>query len=523
MPLSFRQAGNLFLEGPNINIYPSGNTFAISGSAPSTGGGFTGLTSAGTGQYLVASPITSNDLIYKSLSGASNISINDDDNGTLTFLIAGAGTGTIISGVNVGTNANSIGFFTGLSTTINANDTLAFRNILEGPNVNVTLSTANNGDILISRGSPTLVNQISPIGTGTQPVGVGARVLSAISSTNLMVARTISGTSGFSQSIVNNASVTGATSAITASTLVNIIPTNTTASRLYISNATSQLTTDVDFQIVATTGTMAIGFTIEQNNTTSRLLLAAGTANISQIRLTAFSTEPTNPSDGDIWYSTSGNTLKFYKNNISTDFIFKDNNNAFSGFSSILLVDTGGTITPSYNNSFGKFVTLSSVTLTDTTTETSIISSILTGSTTLFSSTNQYAPDLSKSKKFRFTANGTLVTSSLVNLILNIKIGSTVIGLVNNYGLSNPINGYFDIDYTFTIRSTGATGSVFGSGKILSDVPLNSSNTNSYPIGIYTNTTTLDTTSDQTFDCTVQFNTTGTVLTINEASLESLT
>ena len=509
MPLSFRQAGNLFLAGPNINIYPSGNTFAISGSAPSTGGGLTGLTSAGTGQYLVASPITNNDLIYKSLSGTSNLSINDDDNGTLTFSLAGGGTGTIISGVNVGTNANSIGFFTGLSTTINANDTLAFRNITGGPNINVALSTANDGDILISRGSPTLVNQISPIGTGTQPVDVGARVLSAISVTNLLMARTISGNNGLT------------TSTPASPAIILVAPTNTTASRLYISNATSQLTTDANFQIDATTGSLAIGGLAAV--TTSRLLFPATTANISQIRLTAFSTEPTNPSDGDIWYSTSGNTLKFEKGTIATDFIFKDNNNAFSGFSSILLVDTGGTITPAYNNSFGKFVTLSSVTLTDTTTETSIISSILTGSTTLLSSTNQYAPDLSKSKKYRFTANGTLVTSSLVNLILNIKIGSTVIGLVNNYGLSNPINGYFDIDYTFTIRSTGATGSVFGSGKILSDVPLNSSSTNSYPIGIYTNTTTLDTTTNQIFDCTVQFDVAGTVLTINESSLESLT
>jgi hypothetical protein len=507
MPLSFRQAGNLFLEGPNINIYPSGNTFAISGSAPSTGGGLTGLTSAGTGNRLVASPITNNDLIYKSLSDSSNLSINDNDNGTLTFSLAGGGTGTIISGVNVGTNANSIGFFTGLSTTINANDTLAFKNITGGPNINVAL-TANDGDILISRGSPTLVNQISPIGTGTKPVDVGARVLSAISVTNLLIARTISGNSGLTTS-------TPASPAITL-----VAPTNTTPSLLYISNATSQLTTNGNFGADATTGSLGIGGAAV---TTTRLLLAAGNANLSQIRLTPFATEPTNPSDGSIWFSTSGNTLKFEKGTIATDFIFKDNNNAFSGFSSILLVDTGGTITPAYNNSFGKFVTLSSVTLTDTTTETSIISSILNGSTILLSSTNQYVPDLSKSKKYRFTANGTLVTSSLVNLILNIKIGSTVIGLVNNYGLSNPINGYFDIDYTFTIRSTGATGSVFGSGKILSDVPLNSSSLNSYPIGIYTNTTTLDTTTDQTFDCTVQFNTTGTVLTINEASLESLT
>jgi len=518
MPLSYKQLGNTFIQGPNITIYPSGNTYAISGSASGGGSGITGVTSAGTGQYLIASSITNNNLIYKSLSGTSNLSINDNDDGTLIFSISGGATGNIISGTNVGTNANSIGFFTGLSTTINANDTLAFRNITGGPNINVVLSTANNGDILISRGSPNLVNQISPDGNIALPSGVGSRILSAISSTNLMVARTILGSSGLTQTIINTPNVTGATSAITANTVVNIAPTNTTANRLYISDATNQLTTNSNFTYDSTTGSLGIGLAAL---TTTRLLIAGGSATVSQLRLTPF-TASTSLIDGDIWYSTSGNTLKFYKNNVSTDFIFKDNNNAFSGFSSILFVDTGGTITPSYNNSFGKFVTLSSVTLTNTTTEISIISSILTGNTTLLSSTNQYAPDLSKSKKYRFTANGTLVTSSLVNLTLKIKLGSTIIGLVNNYSLSNLINGYFDIDYTFTIRSTGITGSIFGSGKILSDTALNSASTNSYPIGIYTNTTTLDTTTNQIFDCTVQFDTTGTILTINEASLESL-
>jgi hypothetical protein len=58
MPISFKQAGSLFVAGPNINIYPSGNTFAISGSASGGGGGITGLTSAGTGNRLIFSSTT---------------------------------------------------------------------------------------------------------------------------------------------------------------------------------------------------------------------------------------------------------------------------------------------------------------------------------------------------------------------------------------------------------------------------------------------------------------------------------
>ena len=81
----------------------------------------------------------------------------------------------------------------------------------------------------------------------------------------------------------------------------------------------------------------------------------------------------------------------------------------------------------------------------------------------------------------------------------------------------------FEVDYTFTIRSTGASGRVFGSGKILSDTTLKALDTNSYPIGIYTNTTTIDTTSNQIFDCTVQNDAAGMTLTITESSLEFLT
>jgi hypothetical protein len=575
MPLSHKQLGNTFIQGQNISIYPSGNSYAISGNSPSTDNfGFTGIlgravnfgteflvvddgqdltpensvmeyksfsggsgvsiidnndgtliftastaninaltiiTSAGTGQYLVASSITSNTLFYKSLTGTSNLSINDDNNGTLTFSLAGGGTGTIISGTNVGTNANSIGFFTGLSTTTNPNDTLAFRNLLGGDNITIALSTANDGDILISRGPSILVNQISPDGKIPQPIGVGARVLSAISTSNLLVARTISGANGFTLS--NPASPT----------IALVAPTNTTANRLYISNATSQLTTDTFFGADATSGSLSIGSAV---STTSRLLIAAGTGAISHLRLTAFSAT-TSLTDGDIWYSTSGNTLKFYKNNISTDFIFKNNNNTLTSVTNnkFIQVSTGGTLNSviNYPKIYG-FNTISSLTLTNTTSETSIISSLLsTGSTKTLYNTNSLISDLNSGKKFRFNAKGILTTTNSINSTLKIKLGSTIISSSPLIGLTAPLSSvYFEINTTFTIRSTGATGDVFGSGTIISDQGLTLSiPSNIQPI--YQNTTTIDTTSDQTFDCTITFTATGTTLTIYESTLEVLT
>lgn len=777
MPLSFRQAGNTFIQGPNISIYPSGNSYAISGNATSTGStGFSAITSAGTGNILLLSSITNNALIYKSLTGTSNLSVNDDSNGTLTFSLSAGGTGTIISGVNIGTNANSLSFFSGLSTTTNPNDTLAFRNLLAGDNIFISPSVTNDGDIVINRGSPTIVNQFSNIGGGS-------RVLSAISSSNIIFARTLAGNSGFTQAIVNGpnavtdsdatsfitaASITstthitainnlvfdlkqnnlwnkmlaiypvvggnatshsynlkdprnlnaafrlvfsggwthsstgmlpngtngyadtfltaatslsvsnghlsfysrsqtlsgtnieigasinssaiicalavgrstnqsifwwgnqgastiaifsssssqgffignqnGATAAgrniyrnasagtaasnynnsslgaipsitigarndvagvdsfstkqcsfasigsgltdtdisnfgaiveayqttlgrqIVVSTtrllnaLVNITPTNTTPSLLYISNATSQLGTSALFGVDATTGSLGIGGAAV---TTSRLGIAAGTGAISQIRLTAFSAEPTNPSDGSIWYSTSGNTLKFEKGTNPTDFIFKNNNISLTGSTnSILQVNTAGTISQRSVNSLGVFNTLTSLTVN--TSETSIISSSLIGSTTLLSSTNPYNPQLGIGRKFRFNAKGILSFDiSPINLNIIIKLGSTVISsssTISVGGIGDPYSSEIEIDATFTIRNSGL---VVCSGKIMFlTFPPSASGGLGDPVifGLYSQDATIDTTSDKLFDCIVQLDpeeVTNTI-TINESTLEIL-
>ena len=447
MPLSNKQLGNLFIQGPNIGIYSSGTQYAISASA--------------------------------------------------------SGSGTIISGTNVGTNANSIGFFTGLSTTTNPNDTLAFRNLLAGDNITIAPSSTNDGDILISRGSATLVNQILNIGGGSN-------VLSSITTTRLLAARTLLGDRGFTISTP------------ASPTIALVVPTNTTASRLYISSAGNFLTTSGFFRFDTTIGSMSIGNIATPTNT--RLLIVPETGVISQLRLTAFSAS-TSLIDGDIWYSTSGNTLKFYKNNISTDFIFKDNNISLTGLSnSILMADTAGTLSTKYINSFGLFNALSSLTIANTASETSIISSLLTGSTTLLSSTNTYNPELGVGRKFRFNAKGSIDTGDFVTLNIIIKLGSTIISSSSTItiGGGGPYSSEIEIDATFTIRNSGL---VIGSGKILF-LTLPPSTLEGDPVifGLYSQDATIVTTSDKVFDCTTQLDVADLTnsITINESTLEIL-
>jgi len=444
MPLSYKQLGNTFISTPSVTIYSSDTQYAISASS--------------------------------------------------------TGSGTIISGINIGTNANSIGFFSGLSTTINPNDTLVFRNLLEGPNITIAPSTTNDGDILISRGSPTLVNQLLNIGGG-------ASVLSSITTTRLLAARTLLGDRGF-------------TISTPASPTIVLISPPTTASRFYISNASFFLTTSGFFRLDTTIGSMVIGNVAAP--TTTRLLIESSTT-ISHLRFTAFSSEPTNPSDGSIWYSTSGNTLKFYKNNISTDFIFKDNNISLTGLSnSILQTDTAGTLSTKYINSFGLFNALSSLTIANTESETSIISPVLPGSTTLLASTNPYNPELGVGRKYRFNARGTIDSGDFVTLTIRLKIGSTVISSSSTISVGGAYVSEIEIDSTFTIRNSGL---VICSGKILFLTgPPSTLDGDPVIFGIYSQDATIDTISDKVFDCTATLDVADPLntITINESTLEIL-
>jgi hypothetical protein len=496
MPLSFRQAGNLFVAGPNINIYPSGNTFAISGSASGGGGGVTGLTSAGTGNRLIFSSLTNNNtvLVQKSLSGGTGIAIIDSGTGTLTFSSTSTASGTIISGTNAGTGVPIFSSASGSN--------LVFRRILSGSNIGVYLS---GNDIVISGTSGT-INGV----TGVTNVGTGSQVLSSITA-GVLIGRTISGSNGIE--------------VVESGLNILVRPVNTTPNRLYIASTGGLLTTSSFFQADPTNGTMSIGFPVDQSNTTSRLLIAGATGVISQIRLTASASAYSGASQGDIWYnSTSGNSLFFNKSTSApTPFIFKDNNYSLTGTvnNRILLTDPTGTINAtSFLTSFGIFNIITSTTISGTS-ELSTINTATTftiGTNILNSSSHGTTPQLVVGKKYRFNAKGTITTVSFPGTITSrLKLGSTIIVSATTSTIPSSITGkYFEIDTTFTIRSQGVSGKAIASGRILMD--------DTSPIyGIPSlGEITVDTTTDKIFDFTLILSNGDNVITINEATLEYL-
>jgi hypothetical protein len=505
MPLSFRQAGNLFIAGPNINIYPSGNTFAISGSASGGGGGgsgVTGLTSAGTGNRLIFSAITSNNtvLVQKSISAGTGVAIIEASDGTLTFSATSAGgSGTIISGTNVGTG---VGIFSGVAGT-----NLVFRTIKAGSNA--TVYTSGN-DILISATTGTINGA-----TGITNTGGAASVLSSITN-NTLIARTLSGSNGIDTTQSDG--------------VISIKPTNTTANRFYIAGTGGLMTTSDFFQLDSTNGTAAIGFNTPTANSSAKLLIEAGSATQSQIRLTKFATNVTSPIDGDIWYATSGNTLKFYKNTTPTDFIFRDNNIALTGVTDLKILesDSTGTLSSTRNLvAFGVFNAISSVTIASTNASSSTISNSIIGSQTLLSSTDAKNPQLIAGKKYRFNARGTIQSKSSGpgTFNVNFRLGSIVIASSATFTLTNsiPANSYFEIDTTFTIKTQGTGGTVNGSGKMLTDAT--SIDTTSQIKAINSlGDVTVDTTASRLFDCHVTFGTSDSTnkVVINESTLEFL-
>jgi hypothetical protein len=420
MPLSFRQAGNLFVAGPNITIFPSGNTFAISGSASGGGGGgVTGLTSAGTGNRLIFSSLTNNNtvLVQKSLSGGTGIAIIDSGTGTLTFSSTSTASGTIISGTNAGTG---VAIFSSAS-----GSNLVFRRILSGTNIGVYLS---GNDIVIS-GSSGAINGV----TGVTNVGTGSILLSSVTS-GVLIARTISGSNGIE--VVESGS--------------NIIVrpvTTTTANRLFFAGTNGALTTNSNFGADVTRGSLGIGGAA---STTSRLAIAAGTASISQIRLQKSPFSVSSPNDGDIYYITTGDTLKFEKDTIETDFFFKDKNYFLTSTTptKILMMTSGGSITTKNVVDFGVFNTVSSLTISDTTSEISIISTqLVTGNTkTLYATNDLTNPQLVIGKKFRFNAKGIFSSIEFTQATFKVKLGSTIIssGITNSsFLVGNIENVYF--------------------------------------------------------------------------------
>jgi hypothetical protein len=449
MPLSFRQAGNLFVAGPNISIYPSGNTFAISGSA--SGGG-------------------------------------------------------IISGTNVGT---AVGVFSGVVGT-----NMVFRTIRAGSNTGVFLS----GNDIVFSATTGSINGVSAVTN----IGGAIAVASAVTA-GALISRTISGANGIE--------------AVESGNLVLVRPSSTlTPNRFIYAGTGGALTTSDSYQVDSTNGTMALGFITQgdQLPILSRLSIAPGSASISQIRFTAFSARYTGATAGDIFYnSTSGNTLFFNKTTtLQTPFIFKDNNYSFTGTTNarILHVNSSGTInTIGYLTNLGIFNSLTSTTISGIS-ELSVFNSgvtFLIGTNILNSSTHGTTPQLISGKKFRFNARGTITTSasSAGDLIASMKLGSVLVAS-STTALNNniPVNSFFEINTTFTIRAAGSSGNVIGSGYMLTDFSGITTSSNIASINTITPSgVTINTTNDAAFDFTLQNSTQpNNVYVINEATLEYL-
>jgi hypothetical protein len=132
-------------------------------------------------------------------------------------------------------------------------------------------------------------------------------------------------------------------------------------------------------------------------------------------------------------------------------------------------------------------------------------------------------------KKFRFNAKGIFSFLNFAQATFKVKLGSTIIssGITNSSSSVETVtNTYFEIDTTFTIRTTGVTGTAIGSGKIISEETLLDAISPGRLFVALSSTgeKTINTTSDQIFDITIQFDTAdpSNSITIYEATLEYL-
>jgi hypothetical protein len=164
--------------GSNVSVYQVGNTIFISAATGSVSNGITGITSAGT-SVSILSGISNQNLIHKTLSAGTNVSITES-NGNI--IISSTGSGGSFTGV---TGFTSIGGGISIPSAITSNN-LSFKSLSAGTNVSITDS---NGLITInstgSSGSTSGFTNIISSGTGN--------VLVLSSNTNNIVQKSFSG------------------------------------------------------------------------------------------------------------------------------------------------------------------------------------------------------------------------------------------------------------------------------------------------------------------------------------------
>lgn len=155
-----------------------------------------------------------------------------------------------------------------------------------------------------------------------------------------------------------------------------------------------------------------------------------------------------------------------------------------------------------------------SVTVANTTTETSL-SPAGAGSRTI------PAGVLTAGRSVRIQARGVMGSSGASNLTLKLKLGSTVIGATPATSPANPLtNRGWELDFTFTCRTTGSTGTIIGQGMFRSRSDANTATGNLQGWELAnTTTTTIDTTVPETFDITATYSAANATDTITLTNL----
>jgi len=468
-----------------------------------------------SGDIIVLDPITNNQIVksnsdgngfdYLDISAGTGIGITKFDNVWVISAETSSGGTSSFTGI---TSAVTVGSGTSLFTGI-TNNVLGIKSISAGTNITFSESQGNITINSTASGGGSGV-------TGATNLGSGQNIYVSASTTDLAL-RTISGQSGIE--------------ATTSGNLIIIRPTNRTVNRVYVTDASGVMINSASLFVDNTNGTLGIGVAA---STTSRLLLPAQTSTIAPLRFTKSAVDYTGVVDGSIWYLTAGDSLKFRKGtSTTTDFIFKDNNLSLSGISNnrVLQADSGGTLSALAGiTNFGVFNSITSVTLSNSTSETSLLntgSTVLIGTNILNSSSHATQPMLVVGKKFRFTAKGSITTKNSAAGTLNfkIKLGSSIISTSSAITLANNVNtpNVFSIETTFTVRSQGASGTVIGSGTLHCTESFHSGSQDVY--GLFDQgTVTIDTTTDKAFDITAQFSVADStnLINITESTLEFL-
>jgi len=158
------------------------------------------------------------------------------------------------------------------------------------------------------------------------------------------------------------------------------------------------------------------------------------------------------------------------------------------------------------------FVQTSSVTVTNTTTETTVIGTGI-GQTTVASGFIYLATTM------RFLVLGHMSTAAAVpgTFRVRIKIGSVTIADTGAQTLpANVTNGQLFLVAFCTCRTNGASGTVFSQGRIT--IPASVLTDANWPM-VNTATSTIDTTASQTFDITVEYGTANASNTVTITNL----